>query len=506
MNSVGITINELLRLPVLKDAKVISGEKGLNRMVRYLDIMEVPDIKGWLREGELLLTTAYAIRHDTKLLSNLVQHLAQADAAALAIKRERYLRDLPEEMLQISNDFNLPIIELPTEIPYIDITNAVMELLIDKQTYLLRRSEELYKKLTTLVLENSGIQTVADNVSGLLKSPIWLLDRKGNTIVSAPQGDSSSPFADIRCWEITVDKQIVGKLYIERDNLDDLDMVCVEQARLVFALELMRRKTAIDTERKLRGSFIEELLTGLPLTKQEVMNKGRQLGLNPDISWRIIVLENKAELEENHALFQKMETVLKRHFSLYFKKSCMHIHMQANRIVLLFSFQAKDGTAEKWKELFTPILIEFKEIRIGVGTEAALWEVQHSFIQARKAILLGSSLDLKQHLFTYEEMEVFNLLLDASDYVNMDEAVEKNIGKLCQYDKENDTDLVKTLFYYLTTDGSLVETANLLYIHRNSVKYRMDKIEKVANIKIASFREKFVYYLCIFYYLFKNPN
>ena len=219
-----------------------------------------------------------------------------------------------------------------------------------------------------------------------------------------------------------------------------------------------------------------------------------------------MVLENKSEMEDNHALFQKMETVLKRHLSLYFKKSCMHIHMQANRIVLLFSFQAKDGTAEKWKELFTPILTEFKEIRIGVGTEAALWEVQHSFIQARKAILLGSSLDLSQHLFTYEEMEVFNLLLDASDYVNMDEVVEKNIGQLCQYDKENDTDLVKTLFYYLTTDGSLVETANLLYIHRNSVKYRMDKIEKVANIKIASFREKFVYYLCIFYYLFKNPN
>ncbi|TRZ40184.1 PucR family transcriptional regulator [Niallia circulans] len=506
MNSVGITINELLRLPVLKDAKVISGAKGLNRMVRYIDIMEVPDIKGWLREGELLLTTAYAIRHDTKLLSNLVQHLAQADAAALAIKRERYLQDLPEEMLQISNEFNLPIIELPTGIPYIDITNAVMELLIDKQTYLLRRSEELYKKLTTLVLENSGIQTVADNVSGLLKSPIWLLDRKGNTIVSAPQRNSNPPFTDIRCWEITVDKQIVGKLYIERDNLDDLDMVCVEQARLVFALELMRRKTAIDTEKKLRGSFIEELLTGLPLTKQEVMNKGRKLGLNPDTSWRIMVLENETEMEEDHAFFQKIEIGLKQHFSLYFKKACMHIHLQANRIVLLCSLQTKGGTAEKWKELFTPILTEFKEIRIGVGTEAALWEVQNSFIQARKAILLGSSLDLTQHLFTYEEMEVFSLLLDAADYVNMDEVVAKNIGKLCQYDKENDTDLVKTLFYYLTTDGSLVETANLLYIHRNSVKYRMDKIEKVANIKIASFREKFVYYLSIFHYLFKKSH
>jgi purine catabolism regulator len=64
MNPAGITLRELLDLPVLKDAKVISGEKGLDRVVRYIDIMEVPDVTGWLREGELLLTTAYSIRHE----------------------------------------------------------------------------------------------------------------------------------------------------------------------------------------------------------------------------------------------------------------------------------------------------------------------------------------------------------------------------------------------------------------------------------------------------------
>lgn len=49
MNQSGITVNDLLRLPVLKDAKVISGREGLNRNVQNIDIMEVPDIDGWLR-------------------------------------------------------------------------------------------------------------------------------------------------------------------------------------------------------------------------------------------------------------------------------------------------------------------------------------------------------------------------------------------------------------------------------------------------------------------------
>ncbi|WP_313803516.1 PucR family transcriptional regulator ligand-binding domain-containing protein [Cytobacillus sp.] len=228
MNPTGVTLSELLRLPVLKDAKVISGEKGLNRIVRFVDIMEVPDVSGWLREGELLLTTAYSIRHDPTLLPKLVEQLAEAEAAALAIKPERFLHDMPIEMLQMSNNYHLPIIQLPNNIPYMDITNAVMEQIIDKQGSLLRRSEEIYKNLTTLVLENQGIQTVADNVAGLLKSSIWLVDKTGETIVSSPADTSDKLTLNTSFWNITVDKQLEGRLFIKKENLDELEIICVE--------------------------------------------------------------------------------------------------------------------------------------------------------------------------------------------------------------------------------------------------------------------------------------
>ncbi|MEM5590866.1 helix-turn-helix domain-containing protein [Niallia circulans] len=96
------------------------------------------------------------------------------------------------------------------------------------------------------------------------------------------------------------------------------------------------------------------------------------------------------------------------------------------------------------------------------------------------------------------------MLLDSSDYVNMDPVIERKIGKLIQYDKENDSDLVKTLFYYLTSNGSLKETANQLYIHRNSVKYRIDRIKEIADIKLDTFQEKVLYYCCIFFHNFKG--
>lgn len=291
MNPAGITLRELLRLPILKDAKVISGEEGLNRIVRHIDIMEVPDVSGWLREGELLLTTAYAIRHDPTLLPKLVEQLAQKEAAALAIKTERFLHDMPIEMVQMSNNYNLPLIQLPNNVPYMDIIHSVMEQIIDKQASLLRRSEEIYKTLTTLVLDNSGIQAVADNVAALLKAPIWLMDKAGETIVSSPINASDISSSETRYWSIKVDKQLEGKLFLGKKKLDELDLVCIEQAKLVFSLELMRIKTALDTEIKLRGDFIEELLNGLPLSKQVVINRGTQLGLRTEGIWEIAIVE-----------------------------------------------------------------------------------------------------------------------------------------------------------------------------------------------------------------------
>lgn len=410
MNPAGITISELLRLPVLKDAKVISGEKGLNRIVRFVDIMEVPDVKGWLREGELLLTTAYSIRHDPALLPKLAEQLAQAGAAALAIKPDRFIHDMPSEMIHMSNAYNLPIIQLPSGIPYMDITHAVMEQIIDKQASLLRRSEEVYKLLTTLVLNNSGIQSVADNVALLLKSPIWLINMIGETIVSSPSNVAYNHL-DTQYWDITVDKQFVGKLIIGKEHLDELELVCVEQARLVFSLELMRRKTAMDTEKKLRGDFIEELLTGLLFSKHEIINKGHKLGFKTDGVWEIVVVEE--ENNENSDFVSRLDDMITRESQKHHIKS--HIHKQGERFVLLLaspiieqSSKILQVNSSTWTEILKLFINEWKGVRIGFGDKCQLWEVQRSYIEAKKAMLIGSKMDKNHQFFTFVEIECFS--------------------------------------------------------------------------------------------------
>lgn len=508
LNPVGISLREVLRLPVMSNARVLSGEAGLDRVVRFIDIMEVPDLKGWLREGELLLTTAYSIRHDPMLLPGLVEQLALASAAALAIKPGRFLHDVPIEMIQMSNKYSLPIIQLPNTIPYMDITHAVMEQIIDKQASLLRMSEGIYKDLTSLVLDNRGIQAVANKVSSLLNSPIQLVDKTGDIIVSSPTDTKEISSAHLRSWNITVDQQVEGKLFIEKDKLNDFELVCVEQARLVFSLELMRRKTALETELKLRGDFIDELLSGLLLSKQIIINKGTQLGLKPELLWEIAIVEYRSE--KAPLFIETLRELIKDGSQRRSTRS--YVHVLPERVVLLLASLDDDRGAQNlaqdddsWTGILALFLEKWKGARIGFGGQTKLWELNRSYLEAKKAIALGTRINPQQQVYRYKDIELFQLLMDTSKTVEMDKFVEKKLSILQQYDKDHQAGLIKTLYFYIHTNGSLMETAKHLFIHRNSVKYRIDKIKELCDINLDSFQERFSYYYCIGYsYLYKN--
>lgn len=75
-NNLEMTVEDIISLECMKDTKIIGGRAGLNRRVKNVTIMEVPDVSDWLYPGDLLLTTAYPIRHNEPALVNLVSQLS----------------------------------------------------------------------------------------------------------------------------------------------------------------------------------------------------------------------------------------------------------------------------------------------------------------------------------------------------------------------------------------------------------------------------------------------
>lgn len=148
-----ITVKEALNVGKLNKGKVIAGRDGLDRIIKYVDILEVPEAVYWFREKVLMFTTGYAIKEKPDIQVKLIEELAKKGAAGLVIKKNRFLKKIPQEMIDKANTLKLPIILIPSDIPYIEITHPILSEILKRQSekhYIKEKFGEIIQKSKTL--------------------------------------------------------------------------------------------------------------------------------------------------------------------------------------------------------------------------------------------------------------------------------------------------------------------------------------------------------------------
>lgn len=86
----------------------------------------------------------------------------------------------------------------------------------------------------------------------------------------------------------------------------------------------------------------------------------------------------------------------------------------------------------------------------------------------------------------YSELGIYRLLMGIDDREIMTEYYSHTLKPLLDYDAVNNSDLCGTLRCYLHNNGSVKETADELFVHRNTINYKLNKIEELLNIEVSS--------------------
>lgn len=246
--NLGITVKEAMTLGKLKEGKVIAGEKGLNREITYIDILEVPDIIDWLRSEELILTTGYVFKNNTSLRDTIIEEMAKHNAAGLVIKANRFLEIIPDKMIQDANKYGLPIILIPSEVPYIEITHPLLKEILIRQnkerwvnenlkeilSYGIDSIQEIKKKLKSL---NSDFDTKSPMVlvlisyrnSEILNKCINMKELKNNSKVIMGEIKGNYVFICSISSYVRWKKEIEKLLFLDDiDNINpEKDLICI---------------------------------------------------------------------------------------------------------------------------------------------------------------------------------------------------------------------------------------------------------------------------------------
>ncbi|MGC5021852.1 PucR family transcriptional regulator [Micromonospora sp. DT47] len=196
------TVREVLALdPVRHGApRLVAGDAGLDRPVRWVHVAEVPDIATLLGGGELVLTTGIGLPADDAGLRAFIGDLADVGVSGLVVELgRRYLSGVPRVMVAAAERRGLPLVELRRATPFVRITEAVHALIVDAQLTELRATEEIHQRFTELSVEGAGPAEVVRQAAELAGCPVVLENLSRQVLAYDPAGESAELLLD--GWE-----------------------------------------------------------------------------------------------------------------------------------------------------------------------------------------------------------------------------------------------------------------------------------------------------------------
>lgn len=518
-----ITVRELIAVAGFDQAAVLAGERYLDNELSGVTSFDSPDGYRWLRPGEFVLTTGFPFvaqkETDADGLIHLIDALAKIGTPGLAIKLGRYIPSLPDAVITHANDRQMPILSFPMEKAWSDVIVPVVRHINDRQRAELEQTHAIYERFHRHLTAGEPVFALPRLLHDVMRVPVsirvpglkwiwdfpapledvWLVDKQigqpaPHWMTKQPPLERARNGGFVR-WLLN-GSVICGAIVLAQldRELHPWEKVALEQSAAFLSLEMERHRTVAETYQRFRNDFLQQLVSGSSLPKDSLIRKAEEVGWELADHYFAVVMSvhpqtsaSIATWKENLAL---LETI--RGFLSDCDRSLLFGLDRDNRIVLLLpSLPGDSAPFDPW---LSRLLHSLKNQRhppfyLGVGRCHPGWEgIEQSYREAqisyRSAVHLNSSaqssasyrikefgtLGLERILFSDQPAQEAQLLADEC------------LGKLTRYDQEKNGQLLQTLQAFLEADGNHAEAANVLFVHKNTIKYRLQLIRELTGL------------------------
>ena len=133
-------VREILLLPSFEGASIIAGKTGMDNEITGAMVLEAIDIENWGKRGQLIISSFYALEHLSESETVMFfRTMSSIGIGALVFKPERLMVEAPERIIELCDDFDLPLIKLAPQVKYESILLDVLGHILDSNLTLLNR-------------------------------------------------------------------------------------------------------------------------------------------------------------------------------------------------------------------------------------------------------------------------------------------------------------------------------------------------------------------------------
>lgn len=147
-------------------------------------------------------------------------------------------------------------------------------------------------------------------------------------------------------------------------------------------------------------------------------------------------------------------------------------------------------------------LNDLTQFLVGQGLQAGCSDgfsdpylLKRYFEQARDAAYLGRLFEDGRQIIPYEDYKSYDLFFGLRDEDVFTRYATEVVRKISEYDRKNATQYMETLYYYLASGCSVQKAAQKLYVHRNTVAYRVTKVKELFGITFDDTEKNYANYM-----------
>ena len=507
-----LTIREMLELEAMTGAQVLAGAKGLGREVRSATVIDAPDGTQWTREYEFLMTSTFPLAALGPQLEPLIVDLAARGISGLGVKLTRYMKELPQPVLDAADRLGFPIVSLPDHMPWVDLINPILTNALSRRADQLRRSEAIYGGFTDSLISSSRLDDLARLLAEMVGNPVvidceaegisaWsdtaqgaggflarlreIRGREGHCLNAAHRVERHNARAGSLVCASLADEVGGGHIAIFEQNrpFNDSDLDCLLHARKACSIKVLQLSAERQVQRTRESDLLSALVTPFSNRSEhrKVVQAAQEAGHGLDGPH--IVITCRIEDVAQHRMY---EVIKASHVHLIDRQDILigfpHPGL-ATLIVSRCERMTQGDVVALLTELHSRLAAQVPGLRLTCGVSHRLADpaaLPGGFVQAEQARRFGEGAQSPCAIHWFEEVGLLRLLLHPAIQAEAHNFVEDWLSILTDHDARRDSQLVATLAAYLETNGNHRKAAERLDIHHNSIRYRMQMIRKLT--------------------------
>ena len=504
-----MSVRHILTLLASREASLAAGGEGLERRVTWAMHMRarLPAFES-VRGGELALLALSQLRRLDETLPHLLSSLHKEGVAAIAVAASS-LEALGSEALASANSLHIPLILLPPLAPLEEIEREVITFVVSFRGEIERRATEISHSLMQVSVQGAGIQGICEQLARSCGKWVILQDADGRLRFQTAPPDPQPPvlpadLTDEALWErglmgvlvpIQIRHEVVGYLSLigSEGDFDYFERLILGQVAPILALEFARERDRTEVESRYQAEAFMDVLQGNYQQPDEMLARARLLGYDLARPQVVVIFELSPNEPEYSLGSPQAQWGRRLREEILRSWPTGWVLSESRRVTALLPLPSNGNdnalARESEQEIFTRL--ERVQARVqqkdrepvysgGLGHVARdVRAVHQSFREAQQALEVGRRLFGDGRLHSFARLGIYRLLFHLYGHEELSAFYHEALGPLLDADSRGNNALIETLECFFRCNGNLSETARLMHLHRNSLLYRLGRIEEL---------------------------